>query len=117
MMEWILKFWIATWSLLAILFGTWTIWGLSDSSKRPENRPTKKVLGVCADFSVQAKMPLWFVRMCAVLFIPLLLGIVFYLAYYWAILQRRPKEPPTPKQKPPAKSHDVQITRMDSYHF
>ena len=109
-MDFILKASIAVWGLLALVFGVWTIWGILDTSPRTQKIPAKRILGVCADFSVQAKMPLWFVRCCAMLFTPLLIGILFYIAYYFAMLRRKARQPVATK-------NDVNITRMDSYHF
>ena len=102
---------VLTVATLTLLFGIWTVIGLffKPPAKSFRERPRKKIiLGVCADFSATVGIPLWIVRLYAIVYAPLLLGLVFYLLYYWAIKRRKP---PSPEKKPPA------ITRMEIHRY
>lgn len=98
---------------LSLIFGLWTVIGLSRQNKRAVSKTRKKkwFLGVCADFSQYVGIPLWIVRLYAILFAPFILGIVFYLMYYLVIRNR--KEP----QKPQKPKKPLQITQMESHHY
>lgn len=103
---------VLTFGTLTLIFGIWTFFGLAikpPSQKVRETRRKKIILGVCADFSATVGIPLWIVRLYAVVYAPLLLGLVFYLLYYWVMKRRKP---PAPKQKRP-----VNVTRMEIHRY
>ncbi|MBF0280582.1 MAG: PspC domain-containing protein [SAR324 cluster bacterium] len=98
---------------LTLIFGIWTFFGLLTNSpkKKQQRRKGKKaILGVCADFSWQIGIPLWIVRIYAVLYAPLLLGIIFYFLYYSVMKLRKP-------QVPLNEERSVNVTRMEIHRF
>lgn len=101
-------------SMFALFFGIWTAIGLfrQMTGKAPE-RPKKRkvILGVCADFSSYVGIPLWLVRFGALIYAPWIVGILFYLLYYWMMKHRTPR-PKKPETKTPAN-----ITKMDIHRY
>ena len=98
---------------LTLFFGIWTIYGLFFQSpkKRQQRRKGKKiVLGVCADFSSVVGIPLWLVRLYAVVYAPLVLGIVFYLLYYLVMKLRKPISPVLDERS-------INVTRMEIHRY
>lgn len=113
-MDPILSFLLFLLSLFALLFGIWTIIGLLKRASRPSANRLKKrkwILGVCADFSYYVGIPLWIVRLYALVYGPLLLGFIFYLLYYWVMRLRKKTRPPV-TSKPPAT-----VTKMDIHRY
>lgn len=103
---------VLTFGALTLFFALWTFFGLfiRPPSPRFRERPRKKmILGVCADFSATTGIPLWMVRLYAVTYAPLLLGLFFYLLYYWAMKRRKPA--------PSAKKPPANITHMEIHRY
>lgn len=105
-----LIFWFL--GIFAVIFGIWTILGLCFYKQRKIKRKRKILLGVCADFSQFVGIPLWLVRLYALVYSPFIIGIVFYLLYY-LVMRSRPRKK-TIKNK---NRKSVQITRMESRHY
>ncbi|MBF0349690.1 MAG: PspC domain-containing protein [SAR324 cluster bacterium] len=95
---------------LSLIFGVWTLFGLLFSRRKHRRVSRKWILGVCADFSAWVGIPLWLVRLYALLYAPLILGLLFYLLYYWA-MKRRPPPPPVAARPPP------EVTKMKSVYY
>ncbi len=100
---------------LALIFGIWTLIGLLKRAfGKAKQRPRRKkiILGVCADFSQLVGIPLWVVRLYALLYAPFLVGIFFYLLYYLVMRLRKQTPPPlAPTERP------LSVTKMDTYHY
>ena len=99
--------------ILSLIFAVWTIYGLTQRKHRKSLPPLKKkwFLGVCADFSQYVGMPLWVVRLYAILYSPFIVGILFYFLYY-LVIKVHPSPPViTPSKRP------VKITKMESHHY
>lgn len=101
---------------LLLFFGICTLIGLFQLmlGRKPTGTPSKRwLLGVCADFSHLIGIPLWLVRTYAVVFTPMLVGIIFYFLYFLVMLSLR--KPAVKAQ--PDNPRNVNVTRMDTYHF
>ncbi len=98
---------------LALIFGIWTFVGLfiKPPKKNQTRRKSKKIiLGVCADFSWYVGIPLWIVRLYAIAYAPLMLGLVFYFLYYLMMKLRKPSEPVLEERA-------VNVTRMEIHRY
>ncbi|MBF0288297.1 MAG: PspC domain-containing protein [SAR324 cluster bacterium] len=97
-----------------LFFGIWTFLGLLRRNRGvPPNDLKKKklVLGVCADFSSYVGIPLWIVRLYALVYAPFLLGLLFYLLYYLVMKLRKSPSPVVEEDR------SIQITRMDIHRY
>ena len=96
--------------ILPLIFASWTIINLIH--KPPYQKPVSKkwFLGVCSDYSSYVNIPLWVVRLYAIVFSPLIIGPIFYFFYYW-ILQKRLLKKTTEISK------EVIVTKIDSHHY
>ncbi|MGK5093399.1 PspC domain-containing protein [Deltaproteobacteria bacterium TL4] len=96
----------------ALIFGLWTVIGLLQRSRISTPKKKKKwVLGVCADYSQYVGIPLWVVRLYALLYSPLLIGVFFYFLYYFVMKERKTPAMEEPNKRP------VKITKMDSHYY
>ena len=77
----------------------------------PEHLPSKNWwLGVCADVSKKLIIPAVAVRFYVLLYIRLGLGLIFYIIYYWLIINRVFIPLLTLWQ-------EIQVTKIKSYYF
>jgi len=67
-------------------------------------------LGVCADLSKTLEIDVVAIRFFVLLYTPLGLGLIFYLIYYWIIINRVSIPLLTPER-------EIQITKIKSYYF
>ena len=98
---------------LTLIFGLWTFFGLfiRTPKRNKQRRKSKKmILGVCADFSWNIGIPLWIVRLYAVVYAPLVLGILFYFLYYFVMKLWKPSDPVI-EETP------INITRMEIHRY
>lgn len=99
--------------LTALIFGIWTVLGLLFGSRGKDRKAGKRwFLGVCADFSHLVGIPLGLVRMLTLIYAPFLIGLLFYVLYYYVLGLREKNQP-----KPQPRLAKPQITRMDSLHI
>ncbi len=100
--------------IFLLIFGIWTFLGLlRRKQNRLPNHPKGKriILGVCADFSMYVGIPLWIVRLYALIYAPFLLGFLFYLLYYLVMKLRKAPSSPIEQER------SIHVTRMDIHRY